>query len=277
MKFIAPLILFFVATCANAKQRTYRGSSPAHTVVRTFLGISLTDSIDFIKWKVVIEGNQYQLDCWYGLAKAGTNGFVDGKTVNFSGQLTKENLYYSLQKSNKVFYLLHINSNLLHLLDENKNMLVGNGGYSYTLNRESPVKTAAFNLSYQQAVPAASMAFEGRTPCQELSKMMELNKGPECNKMKWYVLLYTDPKTGHPTYYLKGGRGYKKETMYKGNWEIIKDKAGRLIYKLDPEKQNAAVYLLKGDDNILFFTDREGNLLVGNEDFSYTLNRTKER
>jgi hypothetical protein len=33
--------------------------------------------------------------------------------------------------------------------------------------------------------------------------------------------------------------------------------------------------LLKGDDNILF-VDADGRLLVGNEDFSYTLNRREE-
>lgn len=30
---------------------------------------------------------------------------------------------------------------------------------------------------------------------------------------------------------------------------------------------------MKGDDNVLFFLDKDRNLLVGNSDFSYTLNR----
>lgn len=41
---------------------------------------------------------------------------------------------------------------------------------------------------------------------------------------------------------------------------------------LDPEKGDAATHLLKAADNILFITDAKGNLLVGNEDFSYVLN-----
>ncbi len=45
---------------------------------------------------------------------------------------------------------------------------------------------------------------------------------------------------------------------------------------MTPDKQAYSLYLLKGDDNILFFVDPNGRLLVGNEDFSYTLNRRKE-
>ena len=65
--------------------------------------------------------------------------------------------------------------------------------------------------------------------------------------------------------------------MARGKWEIVTNKNGRVIYKLDPEKKQFAVHLLKADDNILFFTDADGNLLVGDEDFSYNLNRTKDR
>ena len=63
--------------------------------------------------------------------------------------------------------------------------------------------------------------------------------------------------------------------MAKGKWEIFRGKDGRVIYKLDPDKGNFATYLVKVDDNTLFFTDADGNLLVGNKNFSYTLNRVQ--
>jgi hypothetical protein len=235
----------------------------------------MTDSIDFIRWKIVIGANRYELDCRYGLAKANTNGFVNEQKRLSSGKLIKDDYQYTLRNNNKNFYILEINSNLLHLLDNNKKMLVGNGGYSYTLNTNSPVKTDKFNLSVSNTTVASSMAFEGRTPCQELAKLMALNKSADCIKMKWYIIFNVDPITKQQLYKFKGGLAYRQEDKFQGRWDIIKSKEGKVIYKLKPENGRYFIYLLKADDNVLLFTDHDGNLLVGNEDFSYTLNRTK--
>jgi hypothetical protein len=51
-------------------------------------------------------------------------------------------------------------------------------------------------------------------------------------------------------------------------------KNGRIIYQLNDEKENGFLYLLKLDEHILVFTDANGKLLVGDEDFSFTLNNT---
>ncbi len=91
------------------------------------------------------------------------------------------------------------------------------------------------------------------------------------------MILFTDPASGKPSHYLIGGTQYRTETMNKGSWEIITHKDGRIFYKLDPEKQRQAIYLLRASENILLFTDPDGNLLVGNEDFSYALNRSLKR
>jgi hypothetical protein len=72
------------------------------------------------------------------------------------------------------------------------------------------------------------------------------------------------------------GTAYRKETMSKGKWQIINGKDGRIIYKLNPEKQSYTLYLLKADENVLLFVDADGNLLVGNEDFSYALNKREK-
>jgi len=50
------------------------------------------------------------------------------------------------------------------------------------------------------------------------------------------------------------------------------EKDGRIIYKLHSDN-NEVLHLLKIDDNILVFTDQQGKLLVGDEDFSYSLNK----
>jgi len=266
-----------ICVYANDEESVYHGSTPAHPDVRDFLDIPQTDSIDFIRWKLVLRSLQYDLKCQFGVSKGGTSGFINEKEVGFSGSLVMDGDYYVLRGGDKTLNLLKINPNLFHLLDKLKAFLVGNGSYSYVLNTDTPIKSGEFNLQFTQGPSENPMAFEGRTPCQELSRLMGLDKSDACNKMKWYILLYVDAITKQPTYYLTGGRGYRKATMSKGNWEITRGKDGKLIYKLDPEKKDSAVYLLIADDNILFFTDPEGNLLVGNEDFSYTLNRTKDR
>lgn len=271
------LVLTVICFSANCTETSYRGSTPAHPDVKEFLSIPLKDSIDFIKWTVSMHADRYELDCRYGISKGGTNGFINEKTTKFSGVLEKQGFYYQLRQGKKILYLLEINTNLFHLLDKKKNMLIGNGGYSYVLSSNTPVPTDRFNPIFKGTTTQHMMAFQGRTPCQELAKMMGLAKNADCVKMKWYVILYTDPVSGKPSYYLKGGRGYKKETMTRGNWEITRGKDGRVIYKLDPDKKNATIYLLQADDNILFFTDAAGRLLVGNEDFGYTLNRTEDR
>ena len=272
-------VLAFTVVCFSAcgKESVYQGSTPAHPDVRDFLGIPLTDSIDFIRWKLVIYSDRYDLDCRYGLSNPGTSGFIDEKKRVFSGALSKQGNYYKLLRGAKPFYMVEINSNLLHLTDKHKALLIGDGSYSYALNSDKPIKSDHVNLQLKQSPVEKYMAFQGRTPCQELARLMGEDKSSACNKMKWYIILYLDSVTGQPSYYLKGGKGYKKETMTRGSWEVTRRKDGRVIYKLNAEKKNFAVYLLKGDDNILFFTDPQGNLLVGNEDFSYTLNRTIDR
>jgi hypothetical protein len=269
------LILILVCCFAASAQRTYVGSTPAHGVVRNFLQISLTDSIDFIRWKLAIGPSHYELQCQYGLAKAGTPGFENEKRVVFEGELSKtENRCY-LHHKGKRLSILQVNADLLHLLDQNNHLLVGNGGYSYALNSTAPVKTNQFNIQSELSTTKAPLVFEGRTPCQELSTLLGLNKSDACNKMKWYIIFYTDSVTGKPSYYLKGGIGYRKETMERGKWQII-NKDGRIIYQVNPDDRTYTLYLLKGDDNILFFIDPDGRLLVGNEDFSYTLNRREK-
>ncbi len=220
MKTLTALLTMIVIGCyTSGKETVYYGSPPAPAVVREFLGISLTDSIDFIRWKLVIRPDSYELNCRYGVSKGGTNGFVDGKEVAFSGKLSKQGHYFVLQREGRIISILEINSNLLHLLDGNKSLLVGNGGYSYALNSNTPVKSDQFNLPSKQSMPEYVMAFQGRTLCQELSELLGRKAIPACNQMKWYIILFTDSVTGKPSNCLEGGRAYKKETMAKGNWE----------------------------------------------------------
>lgn len=277
MKIIFSILLFvFFFDVDCLAQRTYVGSTPAHQLVRNFLSISATDSIDFIRWQLVLHSDNFELECRYGLARGGTPGFVAEKTVTRAGSVKKTGAYFfSLQHDNRQLSIVEVNASLLHLADAENRFLVGNGGYSYALNNREGVKTDQLNIPSAKGHLPAPLIFEGRTPCQELSRLLGLNKSAACNKMKWYFIFYTDSVTGRPSYFLEGGMGYRKETMDRGRWRIH-NRNGKIIYQVTPDNSTRSLYLLKGDENILFFIDPEGRLLVGNEDFSYTLNRRKE-
>jgi hypothetical protein len=276
MKVGFSLLFSFYYFAHGANVRTYVGSTPAHAVVRDFLQISLTDSIDFIRWKLEIGSGIFQLQCRYGLAKPGTPGFSNEQNVAFDGKLTKSKNYFYLKHEGKGISILEVNANVLHFLDGNNRMLSGNGGYSYALNSTRPIETDGINIRSVQMSGKSPLVFEGRTPCSELPALLGLTKSEACNKMKWYFLFYTDSVTGKPSYFLMGGMGYRKETMTRGKWQIVTNSNGHLIFRVYSDKWVRSLNLLKGDENILFFIDANGRLLVGNEDFSYTLNKRNE-
>jgi len=117
--------------------------------------------------------------------------------------------------------------------------------------------------------------FDGRTPCRSLAKQVNETVTAECTKIKWRLTLYKDSATRNPSTYELLGFVYKKDNPRVGKWYILKGTKAdpqATVYQLD-QPGGEPLFLQKGDDNVLFFLDREKNLLVGNRDFSYTLNR----
>ncbi|HKH62780.1 MAG TPA: hypothetical protein VKA49_18185 [Flavitalea sp.] len=118
--------------------------------------------------------------------------------------------------------------------------------------------------------------FEGRPPCQEIARQLKVNVNQDCNKLKWRLFLFQDNK-GQPTTYLLFGSFYREESR-EGKWKISKGSKtdpDAIVYELDSGQPGKTFYLLKGDDNVIFILDENKALRVGNEDFSYTLNRVK--
>jgi hypothetical protein len=266
-------IITVIACSFNKKELTYIGSTPAPVIVKTFLGIPISDSIDFIRWRLIIGNDQYHLTCQYGIGKQGTNGFVGGgKKIELTDKLTKEKNYYYLHNGNKTLAVIKLNSNLLHFLNEDKSLLNGTGGWSHTLSIETSGKADPISIVTKKTMLKDSVEFLGRTPCKELSIFPGLHISHNCNKLKWSVVLYADPRTGKPTNYRIRGTAF--EWIPKiGNWEIIKGENGATIYQLDLGGKDGSIYLLRPDENVLLFSDAKGRLFVGDEDFSYTLNK----
>ena len=116
--------------------------------------------------------------------------------------------------------------------------------------------------------------FAGRTACQELITELNLDASPDCIKRKMNIRFYQDPVTGEPTTYETKGMG---KWSGKGKWFILRGtptdpRATVFQVALDAK---TSLFLLKGDDNVLFILDKNKNFLLGNARFSYTLNRAR--
>lgn len=112
--------------------------------------------------------------------------------------------------------------------------------------------------------------FDGRFPCAEIYQDWKLPPRPECVKMKWSLTLYQDPKTHEPTIY-----GLNR-TGREGKWAIVRGTStdpDAVVYQLDSDKPEISIYLLKGDDNVLFVLDQSRQFRIGGPYLSYTLNR----
>src|SRR5688572_15964100 len=112
MKVLSLVIYILVAIfSANGKDHTYIGITPANSVVKNFLGIRISDSIDFIRWTITIKQNRYELQCNYGLSEPNTTGFIKGgSSLQLSGSFNKVGNYYHLQNGAKVLKLVEVNT-----------------------------------------------------------------------------------------------------------------------------------------------------------------------
>jgi hypothetical protein len=189
----------------------------------------------------------------------------------------------------KTISFLKINDDLIHVLSHENEMLVGNGAWSYTLDRmghQSPAQ--AHERPWWSAdpptrppeppMPAGSSVFgvfDGRTPCHEVALEFTGTAPADCLKIKWRLTLYLDSATGNP-----GRYRYMSTSAYReGSWKIVHGMDGdpkAVIYQLQPDGTQQSFSFLKVDDNHLFLMDEALNPLVGNEYFSYTLSRTEQ-
>ena len=289
------------------------GSSPCDAVSRSLLKVPEAAKCELIKWHLTLRQDPgtpvpaaYKLTYTYGLPRQGTTGLVQGGTrVEREGRWSvvrgaarsPRAIVYRLDpdKPSESVSFLKLDQNLIHLLDRDGKLAVGNAGWSYTLNtagdsgrrthQASPLPASALKAASPLAPspPVASGspvvgAFVGRSPCREVAAQLNKAVGADCVKAKWELTLHRDPDSLAPTTYSLRGTFYR-ERIREGRWAIVrgtKADQGAVVYQLDPDKPGGSLLLLRADDNVLLFLDEERNLLVGNGDFSYSLNRAKD-
>ena len=136
--------------------------------------------------------------------------------------------------------------------------------------------------------PSVFGVFEGRFPCPGVARQLKISIDADCAKLKCDLTLYRDSVTFQPTKFVftivGGGDVVKQEggsyrlKRLEGNWTIvkgIKSNPDAVVVQLDFGKLGAYLYLMKADENVLFILDENKEFRVGNEDFSYTLNKVE--
>ena len=312
LKLSVAAAVLFVASCSGTAETAAHhnfllvGSTPCDGAIKAALGIAAETKCDFIRWTLAMDptkGNAYKLDANYGEAQPNTLGFIGGgQHISASGKFEKlthlllkglpprprsadtppkqggEREVYRLRSEQPAIdvSLVKLNANLFHLLMPDGSMMIGNGGWSYTLNRSVPVANAGLpsvSLAARSASPRPlTVVFDGRTPCREITELNGIAvRAADCFKLKWRLVLNRTAATFEPTTFTIHST-FAREKPVTGKWSIVKT-GDATIYRLEPDASMKPVSLLLAEDNLLFFLDADGRPLVGNKDFSFTLNR----
>jgi hypothetical protein len=308
---IALLLLCFaprgvVASDQKLGSVEFVGSTLGDALPREFLGGLATNApCHCITWHITLSANDkaavsgmYNLTALYQVpTRSNTNRSEPGPKVAAKGtwEILKGTtsrpevvIYrFTSEKSQRSLSFLKVSEDLLHLLNSDGSLMVGNGGWSYTLNRadraEKPVDPSlaesapdmSYKISPLATGPTVFGVFEGRSPCHGIARELKLPQHAGCTKVKWRVTLYKNPETSAPTTYKVEGTLHRQNPR-EGTWSIVhgtKADPKATVYQLNPAQTEAALLLLKADDNVLLFLNQDREPLVGNADFSYTLNR----
>jgi hypothetical protein len=216
---------------------------------------------------------------------------VDGPRVALKGTLTMTKgtkfhasalVFRLTSEAGRKVSFVRISDELVHMLADDDRLMLGTAGWSYTLNRtdrmEKPGKPSlapdmSYTISPRRSGSTVFGVFEGRTPCVGIARELKISPVAGCLKVKWRVTLFKNAQTGEPTTYKVEGTLHRQSAR-EGSWQILRTASdpGAVTYRLDASATEAPLLLRRGDDRVLFFQSHDGSLLVGNVDFSYTLN-----
>lgn len=281
----------FIVSCSttHAPETVLVGSTPGDDLIKSMLSISSTTQVDFIKWNLKLSNNNtFELTINYGESKPNTLGFKGGGQTNSSRgsfviHTSPENKnfreIYQLKNSSfaRPISMVKLNENLFHILTSDNQLMIGNGGWSYSLNRSVPVNSDKVLISSDVSDKRTpQVVFDGRTPCREFAlEHPEMNASPACFKLKWRLILNRDSITYSPTTCVIRMVIDNQPRDVTGKWTITRgtaDNPDNISYKIETDPGTSISFLV-GDDHVLFFLDKNGNPFIGNEDFSFTLNR----
>jgi hypothetical protein len=264
------------------------GSTPGDEQIKSKFEIQPNVKVDFIKWDLRLEKSKFfVLMITFGESKPNTLGFInDGQRKVLKGTYSITNNgkhgIYHFKADKMVFSLLKLNENIFHLLNAENELMVGNGGWSYTLNNRKSLKsigTLYTNSNKEQGERVLQEIYDGRTPCQEFAVEHHWEVSNDCFKLKWKLTLNRDSVTLNPTTFLIRKVVDNVPNDISGIWTINKgtnNNPDATIFLLNSENPNQTISLLVGDNNILYFLRKDNSLFEGNENFSFTLNKRQK-
>ena len=303
-------LLCLLAGCAKTPAGSsvfgvFEGITPCSQQTRPLPQIPEDTNCEQMIWKFILYQDSatgapttYQLDAAYGvpkqnttgLARGGTSITMKGKWAIVKGTSADPNaVVYQLNPEipEMTVSFLKVDEDILHVLHPDLRLMVGNGGWSYTINRtdnrpapqivvpaEPPSSSSPLVIPPMPEGSSVLGVFEGRTPCNEIVfEFTGIHPYAGCMKVKWQLTLYQEQNTGAPATYLFRGTSM----IRTGTWTILhgtKNDPSAIVYQMRPDDSQQFMSFLSVDDNHLFLLDGELNLLVGNALFSYTLSRT---
>lgn len=287
------LCVLLSASCSAGNTKTeifLIGSTPGDEFVKTMLTIPTETKVDFIRWSLILDDkNNFVLDINYGESQPNTLGFKgDGEKKSFKGTFSVSETsnfkeVYHLKSSDFFTEILiaKLNENIFHLLTSQNQMIVGNGGWSYSLNRKVPVHNDEISITSKISEDkSVQLVYDGRTPCQEFAnEHPEMKAASSCFKIKWRLTLNRDSITYQPTTCTIRNIVDNQPRDIIGKWEIVKGterNPNAIIYKVKVDNLSEPILLFVGDENVLFFLDKNKTPMIGNKDFSFTMNKKSQ-
>ena len=300
-----PLVVILPVTRPLESESTtlgvFAGTSLCVEIARPLLNIPAEAQCDRTKWSLTLYVNPrtqspttYRLSSEYGyhidnrtLIMKGSNVREGNWSIATGVKADRDATVYQLDPNDpqRTIAFQRIDSNIIHLLDRDRRLVIGSAAQSFTLSRIDKLTNAAVALEEVSMKRLASTpnshasesvrVFSGRTPCREVARQLKHSVAADCIKLKWKLTLNQDPKTFNPTTFKMRGTLFR-DFDREGKWAILQGRpadANATIYRLDFDKVEKPLFLLKVDDNILLFLHNDGSLMVGNSDFSHTLNR----
>ena len=292
------LVSVFLSGSCSAPSTTSEiilvGSTPGDELIKSLLSIPTDTKVDFINWNLKLNDgsdnqNSFVLSINFGESQPNTLGFINGGeksafegifivSKNENMNIGSEIYHLKSKRLPNSISMIKISKNLFHLLTPQNQLMIGNGGWSYSLNRKEPVGSdkilISSSISEDQSL---QLVFDGRTPCQEIaSEHPEMNVSQSCFKLKWRLILNRDSVSHRPTAYTIRKVVDNIPRDVSGKWIIIKGTVSNpdvVIYQLDPDKPQESFSFLVGDDNVLFFLNKRNDPYIGNENNSYTMNK----
>ena len=139
----------------SPEPEVFVAATPCDAVPRHLMAIPGNIDCEMIKWRLTLRRDprnlgrdDFKLQYTYGMTKPGTQGFMnDGISKEIAGKWTVAKnsgktpgkQVFTLQSTSPEtsIKLLQMSDKMLHLLDLQGNLMIGNAGFSYTFNKEN--------------------------------------------------------------------------------------------------------------------------------------------